>query len=75
MCHLKLGASKPRSCAYPKELKTLGDRIKKRRIDLGLLQRVVGQRIGVSALTITNWEKNHTSPNLKFMPEVIAFLG
>lgn len=74
-CHLELRASKPRSCAYPVELKILGDHIRKRRLELGLLQRTIGQRIGVHCTTVWNWEKGRADPELRFLPKIIAFLG
>jgi len=52
---LRLKAPKPNFPKYPKELKTLGDHIRKRRLDLGLVKRQVAERIGVSEATIYNW--------------------
>ena len=75
MCHLVFHASKPRSCAYPKELKTLGDYIRKRRLELGLLQRAVAESIAVSTATVVNWELNRRKPELRYQHKIIAFLG
>jgi transcriptional regulator with XRE-family HTH domain len=71
----KLTASKPKSSDYPKELKTLGDHLRKRRLDLKLLQKEVGQRIGGSVSDVWNWENGNASPAVKFIPAIIAFLG
>ena len=60
-CHVRLTARKPSPAAYPKEMKTLGDHLRKRRLDLGLLQREVADRLGVTKDTIHNWESNHKS--------------
>jgi len=49
--------------------------LRKRRLDQGLLQREVAQRLGVHKTTICNWETNHTSPQLRFIPRIIEFLG
>ena len=49
--------------------------MKKLRLDLGLLQRDVAGRIGVSAWTIANWEKGKTEPAVRFIPHILAFLG
>lgn len=38
ICHVTLSAVKPRHRAYPEEINT-GDHLRKRRLDLGLLQR------------------------------------
>ena len=70
-----LQAQKPLSPAYPKELKKLGDHLRKKRLDLKLLQKEVAQRLGVSKDTICNWENNRTSPALRFMPRIMDFLG
>jgi transcriptional regulator with XRE-family HTH domain len=75
MCHLTLGGSKPKSYAYPTELKTIGDHIRKRRLDLGLLQREVAERVRSDVMTILNWEKNRTKPKARHMPAIRAFLG
>jgi transcriptional regulator with XRE-family HTH domain len=74
-CHISLMASKPKGSEYPKELKTLGDHIRTRRLDLKLLQKDVGQRIGGSVSDVWNWENNWASPAVKFIPAIIAFLG
>jgi transcriptional regulator with XRE-family HTH domain len=42
---------------------------------LGLLQKEVAERIECDTATITNWELNHSSPELRFTPRIIAFLG
>jgi transcriptional regulator with XRE-family HTH domain len=53
----------------------LGDHLRKRRLDLGLLQKEVGSIIGVDETTIHNWENNRSSPSLYAVPKVIRFLG
>jgi transcriptional regulator with XRE-family HTH domain len=60
---------------YPKELRTLGDHIRKRRLDLGLVQTDVAKRLGVTAFTVTNWERNHTVPAICLVPRLVGFLG
>jgi transcriptional regulator with XRE-family HTH domain len=62
------------SC-YPKSLKSLGDHIRKRRLDLNFLQREAAAKIGVSEATIFNWENSNTTPSLSSTPKIIAFLG
>jgi transcriptional regulator with XRE-family HTH domain len=59
---------------YPVELRTLGDHIRKRRLDLGLLQIEVSATIGVSENTVWNWEHG-IEPELIHVPAVLAFLG
>lgn len=72
---IELRASKPKDFRYPTILKTLGDHLRKRRIDLKLLQREAGQHIGVHCLSVSNWELNRTAPELRHLPAIIAFLG
>ena len=74
-CDLTLRAPKPLGRAYPAELRTIGDHVRKRRLDLGLLQREVELRIGVDPTSVFNWEAGTASPNLRALPGVIRFLG
>lgn len=74
-CHITLKGQKPPSPAYPRELRTVGDHIRKKRLDLNLLQKSVALLIGVDKATVYNWENNRSSPNLYCMPEIIKFLG
>ena len=61
--------------AYPKTLKTLGDHLRKRRLDLKLLQRDVAQKLKVDEASVYNWESNRTRPSLSIIPKIIEFLG
>jgi transcriptional regulator with XRE-family HTH domain len=72
---LTLKAPNPKSPKYPHQLKTLGDHIRKRRLDLGLFQKQVAAQIGVSEATIWNWECHESSPRIHVLPQVITFLG
>ena len=74
-CHAELRASKPKPEGYPKELNTLGDHIRSRRLDLKLLQKHVADRVGVDEATITNWERNAILPAIRYVPAIIQFLG
>lgn len=44
-------------------------------MDLDLLQREAGKRIGVTGSTVVNWELNHTEPEVRHWPAIIDFLG
>jgi transcriptional regulator with XRE-family HTH domain len=72
---LILKSQKPINDQYPKEIKTLGDHLKKRRLDLELLQKEVAERLGVSVCSIRNWEKQRNSPEIWFIAPIIEFLG
>jgi len=73
--HLTLRAKKPKDSAYPTEVRTLGDHIRKRRLDLGLLQREVAERLRVAVENVRNWEWNKTNPAVRFLPAIFEFLG
>ena len=74
-CHAELRAAKPDSIHYPKQINTLGDHIRKRRMNLRLLQKQAADQIGVHAMTITGWEGNATIPEVRYLPAIIQFLG
>jgi len=70
-----LKAQRPPDSKYPKELRTLGDLIRKRRLDLGLFQKQVAEQIGVDEETIFRWESNESRPQIQFFPAIIKFLN
>ncbi len=72
-CSLTLVAKKP--SRIPQNPETLGDHIKRRRLELGLYQAQVAKILTVDESTITNWEKRRTSPTLRLLPKIIEFLG
>ena len=48
--------------AYPKEPKSLGEKIRKARMDRGLLIRELAEQIGVTEDTVINWEVRGRKP-------------
>jgi transcriptional regulator with XRE-family HTH domain len=74
-CKLTFQAKKPVSAAYPDELRTLGDHLRKKRLDLKMLQKEVAERFGTTVCTVRNWEKNRSNPSLPLIPKIIQFLG
>ena len=74
-CHLRFEAVRPLPNGYPTELETIGDHIRRRRMDLGLFQREVARRIGVTTDTVCLWEKTGSTPMIQHMPKIIRFLG
>lgn len=75
ICNIQLKAKKPINKAYPKELITYGDHLRKKRLDLNLSQPQVAKIINVTTESITNWELNRNTPNLIQIPRIISFLG
>jgi len=74
-CHFKIKAEKPKPACYPSETKTLGDRLRARRLDLGLNQKDVAALIGVTEDTICYWENGRVEPSRQLMPKILEFLG
>jgi transcriptional regulator with XRE-family HTH domain len=72
---ISLKAKRPVNPAYPTELKTLGDHLRKMRLDRGLLQRDVASLLLVDTDTVTTWEMNRHQPTAKFAKSIISFLG
>jgi len=54
---------------------TVGDHIRKRRLGLKMLQREVAEQLGVDKTSVFNWEGNRSSPDIRYMPAIIDFLG
>jgi transcriptional regulator with XRE-family HTH domain len=74
-CHVTLCGKKPKNPAYPNDIVTLGDHIRQKRLDSGLLQKEVGKLIGVDKVSIQYWETNRVSPSIQHIPKIIEFLG
>ncbi|MHC4270110.1 MAG: helix-turn-helix domain-containing protein [Planctomycetota bacterium] len=49
--------------------------MRKKRLDLNLLQKNVAQKIGVCEQSICNWEKDLAKPAIKYIPKIVKFLG
>jgi len=72
---LVLKAKKPVNTAYPKELVTLGDHLRKVRLDKGMSQPQVSLILNTSTDMVTNWELNRNEPTPKFAKLIIEFIG
>ena len=56
-------------------VRTLGDLIRKKRIEAGLKQKELAAAIGVDEMTVVNCERHGKRPMRKNMEKVIAFFG
>ncbi|HKI04652.1 MAG TPA: helix-turn-helix transcriptional regulator, partial [Thermoanaerobaculia bacterium] len=74
-CHLTISAPKPLPPEYPRELSSLGDHLRKRRLDRGLLQKEVAEILGVTTMTINAWETGRDEPKVSYVPAIIGFIG
>lgn len=55
--------------------KTIGEHLKKRRLELGWGQQQVDEATGYTCLSMSNWERGVFRPTKKAMFPIIAFLG
>jgi transcriptional regulator with XRE-family HTH domain len=57
------------------EPRTLGEHIRKRRLELRLSQKEAAKRLGYRWTTVLNWENGKRKPGVERIPDIIAFLG
>ena len=81
-CHLQITAFRnayPRlwKCTQigPKAPKTLGEHLKRRRLELHLFQTQLAKLLGVDRVSVQNWERGIYEPNVQAIAKVIDFLG
>lgn len=72
--NLTFTVKRPLPDKYPIEPKTIGEHIRKRRMDLGMTQKALSKQFGVTEDTITYWELGRSKPQKKFYPRIIKFL-
>lgn len=70
---LNFVAQKPTK--IPQLLKTWGDHLKKRRLELRLTQEQTARLLGVAIGTFRYWEDNVCHPRPMFIPRIVTFLG
>src|ERR1022692_784384 len=58
----------------PLQPKTLGEEIKKHRLELHWLQADVAAKIGISSTSVSNWERGITSPSRRMKKRIREFL-
>ena len=59
----------------PASLNTLGDHIRKKRIEETRMQQDVAKILGVWEDAITYWETNRSHPQIRYYSAIISFLG
>jgi transcriptional regulator with XRE-family HTH domain len=65
---------KPLGGKYIENPTTIGEKVRNRRLELGLLQKDVAEIMGVCEDTITVWENGGASPQVNLYPKVTKFL-
>ncbi|QHS56423.1 helix-turn-helix transcriptional regulator [Mucilaginibacter sp. 14171R-50] len=66
---------KPPSKDIPVNPQTLGEHIRKARIERGLLQREVAEVFGVCEDTIVGWENGRSFPQRKYQNKILHFIN
>jgi transcriptional regulator with XRE-family HTH domain len=54
---------------------TIGEHMKKRRLELGFDQQQVANKMGVTCMSVSNWERGIYRPSKKTMRPIVSFLG
>lgn len=65
----------PRPKGYSDAPKTLGEHLRRRRLQLGLLQREAAKVIGIVPSAYLKWELGRAEPEIRYWPALINFLG
>ncbi|MEO7213277.1 helix-turn-helix transcriptional regulator [Mucilaginibacter sp.] len=65
---------KPNIPQYAATPCTLGEHIRKARIERGLLQREISALLKVSEDSVTGWENGRSEPQVKHYPRILEFL-
>jgi transcriptional regulator with XRE-family HTH domain len=69
---ITLKALKPKKTDF--EPRSLGEHVRKRRLELRLTQKQVAEQLGVNPWTVLNWEKDKTEPPIESIPAILRFL-
>ncbi|MCR5692386.1 MAG: helix-turn-helix domain-containing protein [Bacilli bacterium] len=56
-------------------MKTIGDRIKEKRKEMGLTQAQLGETLGLTDKAISKWEQNEGNPDFATLPKLAQTLG
>jgi transcriptional regulator with XRE-family HTH domain len=75
LCKVVLRAQKPPHGLFRKEIRTFGDHLRARRMELGLSQPECARRLRVALSSISNWERDSYPPDPKNLPALHDFLG
>jgi DNA-binding XRE family transcriptional regulator len=59
---------------FAKEPRTVGEQIKKRRLEIGWFQRDVAAKIGISSASVSDWERGVTVPSRRMKKKIQEFL-
>lgn len=76
-CNLRLAGRRPQVLpkGYPTEPRTIGEHIRRCRLDRGLTQRTLGQKLGVRSESVAAWESARSRPQDRHWPTLLSLLG
>jgi DNA-binding XRE family transcriptional regulator len=60
---------------YPANPRTVGEHLKRARLDRGIRQKEAARSIGCRPATLGTWEKGRVAPDVPFWPAILRFLG
>ena len=60
---------------YIESPQSLGEHLRKRRIEQGLIQKEVAKRLGVNTWTYILWEQDRSQATVRYYPAIFSFLG
>ena len=60
---------------YPKDPKTLGEHIRKARMDQHVMVKELAERVGIVPKTVINWEKHNLKPTRRHWERLRTVLG
>ena len=66
---------KPLGEKYLNNPTTVGEKIRNKRLEKGLLQKNVADFIGVDEGLISMWELRKSNPSIQYYPKITEFLG
>ena len=66
-------ARRPEVAALERD--TLCSKLKRKRLELGLRQKDVAPRLGISHKTLVDWERDQATPEVAYYPAIVTFLG
>jgi transcriptional regulator with XRE-family HTH domain len=61
--------------SYEEDPESLGEHLRRRRLQLGLIQKEVAASLGVTEWGYANWEKGRHTPSTSHYGKVVEFLG
>ena len=74
-CDLSFKAPKRCPEGYPDQLLTVGDHVRKKRLDSGISRCELIALMGIAPMTLTGWEQYGRQPWPKQWAKIISFLG